>query len=252
VRRLLGPRTAVEAVFLVTVPVVALVVGYQESTIIAASAVAYLLVLVVEVTLWREGAPLLEAVRSRRAARAAQKPAPAVPPVHAPAPVVPAPVVAAEPPPAPEPEPEPQAEPEPVAEPAVSRRPEHVRVLPASPPSPPEPEPEPEPEPVVAERPPLVAVPEPELLPEPEPLPAPAVAAVATVVPIGVGAGPQRWNLWDLERLVREQSGGGAAHDEERTFLLMYLREFAGPDGLLPVDFDGLVRDSFGDLVGVR
>ena len=32
----------------------------------------------------------------------------------------------------------------------------------------------------------------------------------------------------------------------------MYLREFAGPDGLLPVDFDGLVRDSFGDLVGVR
>ena len=40
--------------------------------------------------------------------------------------------------------------------------------------------------------------------------------------------------------------------DEERTFLLMYLREFAGPDGLLPLDFDGLVRDSFGELVGAR
>jgi hypothetical protein len=40
--------------------------------------------------------------------------------------------------------------------------------------------------------------------------------------------------------------------DEERTFLLMYLREFAGPDGILPADFDSLVRDSFGDLVGAR
>jgi hypothetical protein len=32
----------------------------------------------------------------------------------------------------------------------------------------------------------------------------------------------------------------------------MYLREFADADGMLPVDFDGLVRDSFGDLVGAR
>jgi len=26
----------------------------------------------------------------------------------------------------------------------------------------------------------------------------------------------------------------------------------ADPDGLLPLDFDGLVRDSFGELVGTR
>jgi hypothetical protein len=32
----------------------------------------------------------------------------------------------------------------------------------------------------------------------------------------------------------------------------LYLREFAASDGALPVDFDGLVRDSFGELVGVR
>jgi len=32
----------------------------------------------------------------------------------------------------------------------------------------------------------------------------------------------------------------------------MYLRDFAGPDGALPIDFDGLVRDSFGALVGVQ
>ena len=69
-------------------------------------------------------------------------------------------------------------------------------------------------------------------------------------MPIGVSAAPRQWNLWDLERLTREASGGDAILDEERTFLLMYLREFAGPDGALPIDFDGLVRDSFGELVG--
>jgi hypothetical protein len=108
--------------------------------------------------------------------------------------------------------------------------------------------PDPEPEPV--ERAPLVAVPELESEP---PMPRPVQpAATSTVVPIGVGAGPRQWNLWDLERLTRDAAGDDAARDEERTFLLMYLREFAGADGLLPVDFDGLVRDSFGDLVGSR
>jgi hypothetical protein len=31
----------------------------------------------------------------------------------------------------------------------------------------------------------------------------------------------------------------------------LYLREFAGPDGALPADFDGLVRDAFGELLHV-
>jgi hypothetical protein len=31
---------------------------------------------------------------------------------------------------------------------------------------------------------------------------------------------------------------------------LHYLREYAGPDGMLPLDFDGLVRESFGELLG--
>ena len=111
---------------------------------------------------------------------------------------------------------------------------------------------EPEPEPV-AEYPQLVAVPEPE--PEPVPIaPAPPepVRQPSTVVPIGVAAGPRQWNLWDLERLTREHSGSDVAQDEERQFLLMYLREFADSAGLLPLDFDGLVRDSFGELVGAR
>jgi hypothetical protein len=160
----------------------------------------------------------------------------------------------------------PQHEQQPVSEPelAPALEPvpaERVRVLEREPepvqPEPVQPEPvQPEPvqpEPVPVERPPLVAVPE--LAPEPEPVAAPAAvrpAAASTVVPIGAGSAPRRWNLWDLERLTREASGDDTARDEERTFLLMYLREFADADGLLPVDFDGLVRDSFGELVGSR
>jgi hypothetical protein len=143
--------------------------------------------------------------------------------------------------------PEPASEPEPVPEPvpAAHAPSDHVRVLRR--------EPEPEPEPVVAavpepERAPLVAVP----TPEPEPVAVVTPAAPSTVVPIGVGSSPRQWNLWDLERLTRETAGGDSARDEERTFLLMYLREFADADGMLPIDFDGLVRDSFGDLVGSR
>ncbi|MGZ8716735.1 MAG: hypothetical protein ACXWYO_06445, partial [Gaiellaceae bacterium] len=124
---------------------------------------------------------------------------------------------------------------------------EHVRVL--------RPEPEPVPEPVT-ERAPLTAVPELEPVlaaPEsaaPEPAAPESEPEPSTVVPIGVGAGPRRWNLWVLERLTREHAGDDVTQDEERQFLLMYLRDFADPSGLLPVDFDGLVRDSFGELVG--
>lgn len=185
-RGVFGPRTAVEAVFLVAVPVVVLVAGKGPTVIIASAAVAYLLVLVFEAIVWRS------------------RPQAARPPAGPEAPaVVQAPVV--------EPEPEPAPAP-PVLE-AV---------------------PDPEPEPV----------PLPEPAPEPEPRP-------QVVVPF-VSSTPRRWNLWDLERLSREQAGRNETRDEERSFLLMYLRDFAGPDGMLPIDFDGLVRDSFGDLVGAR
>lgn len=250
--RVFGPRTVVEAAFLVAVPVVALLVGLGTYEIIAASALGYLLVLVVEATLWREGAPLLQRLRSARAARAAERapaPAPAAEleavvsraAAAEPEPVAEPEPAAAEPEPVAEPEatvvePEPAPVPEPVAQP--QRAPEHVRVL----------RPERESEPVAVERPPLVAAPEPEPAPEVvEPVP-----AAPAVVPIGVGAGPRQWNLWDLERLTRDEAGADVVRDEERTFLLMYLREFADPDGLLPLDFDGLVRDSFGELVGTR
>jgi len=124
-------------------------------------------------------------------------------------------------PPMPEPEPAPAPEPAPPAPDPQPPLPEPVPPVPqlrAAPPPPPEPELELElePRPVVAH------------LPRPD-------------------GGPREWNVWELERLVREQEGLDPARDEELTFLLLELRQFANADGQLPSSFDALVRDSFGD-----
>src|SRR6476619_1572081 len=105
-RRVFGPRTAIEAAFLVAVPVVSLAAGLGPYAIIAASAVGYLLVLLLEALLWREK-PALAFPRLRRA----RTPRPAR--VATPA-ATPAPAPAREPAPAP-----PPAEPVTVAEPVV-------------------------------------------------------------------------------------------------------------------------------------
>jgi len=183
-RSLFGPRTVVEATFLVAVPVIALEVGLRWDLIVVAGGIAYLLALGVEAAMWRH---------SKRGTG----PTAAVPSES------------------------------PTAE--ADRR---VRVIRT------------EPEPAAAPVPVRVA-PEPEtprLVSVPEPAPVPAAA----VIRIG---GPRQWNVWDLERVAREHAGGDPVADEERTFLLMYLRDFAGADGLLPADFDDLVRQSFGGLV---
>src|SRR5437588_1952928 len=201
-RPLFGPRTVVEAAFLVAVPVIALEVGLRWYLIVVAGGIAYLLVLGVEAAVWREG---------KRDA-------------GAPAAVAP--------------------------EPAIAEAEQHVRVIHK------EPEPAPTPVPVhVApepEPPRLVSVPEPAPAPAPAPVRVPAIepepepTPAAAVIRIG---GPRQWNVWDLERVAREHAGGDPVADEERTFLLMYLRDFAGADGLLPADFDALIRQSFGGLV---
>jgi hypothetical protein len=254
-RRVFGPRTVVEAAFLVAVPVVAAALGAGMWTIIAASAVGYLAIVLLEATLGRgrEGALARGRSRIRIPSRTAlvrrpgrtPSPTPVAPPVESSAvePDTEATVIVREPPSEPEREPEEVPEPEAAAptELASATSSDHVRVL-----RPAEPEPEP-----VAEYPQLVAVPEPEPVPI-APAPPEPVRQPSTVVPIGVAAGPRQWNLWDLERLTREHSGSDVAQDEERQFLLMYLREFADSAGVLPLDFDGLVRDSFGELVGAR
>jgi hypothetical protein len=92
--------------------------------------------------------------------------------------------------------------------------------------------------------------PEPEPDPEPEPEPPPPAAEPEPIVQLSTPAEPREWNLWELERVTREAAGADAARDEERSFLLMYLREFADPDGMLPATFDPLVRETFGDVLG--
>ena len=62
-------------------------------------------------------------------------------------------------------------------------------------------------------------------------------------------AEPREWNVWELERRARERAGVDTARDEEWGYLLLYLREFASPEGTLPRDFDPLVRESFPELI---
>ncbi|TML50194.1 MAG: hypothetical protein E6G23_01895 [Actinobacteria bacterium] len=116
-----------------------------------------------------------------------------------------------------------------------------------------------EPAPPVEELPPVPA-PEVEELPVPEPVavapePEPEPAAVAAAVPApppppaATPFGASSWNVWELERLAQAAGGGDPARDEELAFLLLELRQFANADGQLSVDFDPVVRESFGELI---
>ena len=128
-----------------------------------------------------------------------------------------------------EPDPEPELEPVAVAEPELD--PVAVEA---------EPEPKPELEPVAAE-----ADPEPELVAvEREPQTEPLAAEPELVEREPTAA--RAWNIWELDNLARDAS---EEQREELSYLLVYLRDFASPEGVLPTDFDALVRESFGDLL---
>jgi hypothetical protein len=116
---------------------------------------------------------------------------------------------------------------------------EEPEVAPPPPPPAPEPEPEPEPAPVP------VAAP---VVPEPVAVAPPPPPRVEPPAPPPPPQPPREWNLWDLERLARDRAGD-AARDEEWSALFVHLRQYAGTDGLLPKEFDGLVRDSFAELI---
>jgi hypothetical protein len=105
-------------------------------------------------------------------------------------------------------------------------------------------EPEPEPQPTVDER-GARAI----LASAQPPLPEPRAAVPRKASPQAQpAAGPQRgWNLWDLQRAVRDAPGD--EQSEEWSALLVYLREFANADGDLPAEFDTLVRESFGRIL---
>jgi hypothetical protein len=223
----LGLRFVVEVTFIVAVAVVAVVAHFQWPAIILVMALAWILASAVEWAISHRGT---------------------------------------------------RARPEPAFAGADERPPEieipqHVRVIVADSPPPPKAEPPPAPAPVVVVKveepvpvpvpvvvpvpvaPVLVSVPEPPPPPTPPPPPPPAPPPpppLPTVVPlVSRDPRPREWNIWELERLTRSVGGRDPLVDEERSYLLMYLREFANADGALPADFDGLVRDSFGDLIGV-
>jgi len=97
----------------------------------------------------------------------------------------------------------------------------------------------PEPD-AVAEPPALEPEPAPEPEPEPEPEPQPQVVPLALRDPA-----PRAWNIWDLEQLASTLDGD-PEKVEERSLLLLHLREFASAAGELPSNFDPLVREAFG------
>jgi len=263
----LWPRFALEAFFLVAVALVAGLLNLSVTEVVVVMAIAYLLTVVFELVTWRArragGSDVAEAQVGDSVA--VDEPTSAIVAVRAgdrpprpeedeawldqPAPATQEPAAietAAE-----VVEPEPELEPE--LEPAREQEPEPT---PTAEPQPAEPQPEveeseaePEPEPVAA-APQLVAVPEPEPEQKPEPAAEPEPVTAVATLPLPVQA--QEWNLWELERLTRERGGEDPARDVEWGYLVVYLRDYARPDGTLPTEFDGLVRESFGELIAGR
>ena len=246
-------RFACEAAFLVLVAIGAALMELRPLAIIILMAVAWLLVALIERASSRETARAATEAEGHRAPEAAEAPGP-VPPVEAREAYrwlfwrreraeledLPSPTAALEERPSrahvrriePRPEPSAQVEDAPVPEqphepepaptgPAVTKRPLDLPGLEEPPP----------PEPGPTARPRFLRPRQPAPPPSPPP-PPPA----------------REWNLWDLERKAREQAGN-APRDEEWSALFTHLRVFANADGVLPKEFDGLVRESFGTLI---
>jgi hypothetical protein len=209
------------AAFLVTVALALWLAELRPLFVGIVMAIALLAAWLVEWLAWRE----------ERAPTAAQ--APAQPPLP----------TAAESPAPPDPTPEPRWQPE-----EGTQREEKQPVAP--PPRVPA-EPEPPPREPLRPVPPLPPEPAPPPAPVPPPAastPAPAGAAVLPL-PRRLSARPQEWNLWELERLAREDTRGNPQRRAEFSSLFLHLRQYATADGTLPSAFDPLVRESFGGLL---
>jgi hypothetical protein len=92
-------------------------------------------------------------------------------------------------------------------------------------------------------------------VPMPPPEPAPAAPPAPPAADTQVVSLPQRsyvprqWNIWDLERLARAEAQEYPERRDEWAFLFVHLRQFANAEGVLPTEFDSLVRESFGSLL---
>jgi hypothetical protein len=222
VPRGLGPRFLIEAGFIIAVATVAGVERFRTVVIIVVVASAWAVVAAVELALELRR-------RTRRTAAGPAEPELAPPPVEATV-VVSGPEVRTV-----------ASEPEPTPEPVAAPGPERLEAPAEEPAEPEAPAPAPAEPAVVAVAP---AEPEPEAQPEPSVEPEPAVVSLASR-----RGGPREWNLWELERIAREQVSDDVALNEERAYLLVYLRDFANADGVLSADFDAVVRETFGSAL---
>jgi len=71
----------------------------------------------------------------------------------------------------------------------------------------------------------------------------------APVVALAGEGGDGRFNLVALERLVEERRGEFPDRAEEWLSYLYFLRDYAAADGAVPASFDGLIQDTFSELV---
>jgi outer membrane biosynthesis protein TonB len=223
--------------FLLTVALALWLAEVRPLLVIVVMAAALLVAWVIEWLYWRQDVMRLALEGVALEEEEAVVPVPPPPAFAPPAAQAPSPPLEAPPPPPALLEPEP--EPEPVAAPV----PQPVQQAPA-------------PERPPPERPPLRPVPTPPPRPvEPVEPPAPQPVRPAARAPevidmrTRVTAQPRRWNLWDLERRARDEAQRDPLRYEEWSYLFVHLRQFATPDGSLPTEFDGLVRESFGELL---
>ena len=235
--------------FLLTVALALWLAELRPLFVIVVMAAALAVAWAVEWLSWRQELPRLLAEGAEAEAEAADgaEAGPALPFEPVPPPFEPAAPPRAAfvvPPPAPEP----VEESEPLLAPAAPApaEPEPPPVVPPA---------EPPPRPPLRPVPPPPAEPLPPTPTPPEHVPAAAEpvrpAAQSDVVDLRtrVTAAPRRWNLWDLERRARDEQQRDPDRYEEWSYLFVHLRQFATPDGSLPTEFDGLVRESFGDLL---
>ena len=201
-------RLTIEAALLALVAVGAVLAGFEPLVIVAMVAGAAVLVAVLGRAYVREAARTASSPRDAPSEEIAA-------PGHAE-------VVDAEP------EAEAVAQPEPRKEPELAVSERSARAILASGPPP------------IHEAPQPVPALEPESKPDPEPPPDTGPATLDSDL-------PYEWNVWDLQRLVRDRPDDD--RQEEWAATIASLRDFARADGTLPREFDELVRDSFGELL---
>jgi len=92
------------------------------------------------------------------------------------------------------------------------------------------------------------APPPPSAPPPPEPEPGRRLEPIPL---LRHGAAPEGgWNLDRLERWIEERGDRFPGRVEEWRYYIVYMRDFANVDGVLPSSFDRLVWDVFGELLG--